>query len=329
MLPLSKMTIHGLLLLVFFMGNACSKTSPTENQSTTSADGSGSPSGKTHLKYFGYVGIDCFLDDPHDSLNKTNYADEVGSFSNIAHVCVYSPNDNLRSRLEILKANGLRAILDLHFLFYQLNAAGPVGASGKNYDLYPDYLARWNQFFSLNKDVLTDEYVQVFYPADEPTWVGVTYQELNPIVALLKNTLPTIKIAVVEASQVISSLTVPSQVDWVGMDRYGTANVTTDASWLSAYQAIKAKRSAPHQKVLIIMDAQWVPVYGEAGYPPSAMEAVNRYYFEMAQSDTDVIGIIAYSWAGGIGSNSHFGMRNLPSNVIDENKRIGRIITGK
>lgn len=313
-------------IILILTGVNCAKDSSSGTSGLTPNIGAGTQS---HLKYFGYVGIDCFLDDPHDATSKTNYADEVGSFSNIAHVCIYSPTDDLRLRFEALSTNGLRAILDLHFLFYRLSSAGPVGDSGKNYELYPNYLDRWNQFLNLNRDLLTEQYVQVFYPVDEPTWVGISYSELSPVVALLKSTLPNIAIAVVEASQAISSLTVPTQVDWVGMDRYGSANVTTDASWLADYQAIKAKRSGAHQKIVLIMDSQWLPLYGTAGYPPSAMADVNRHYFELAQSDPDVIGIIGYLWAGGLGGPDHLGMRNLPSNVLDENKRIGRIITGK
>jgi hypothetical protein len=325
------MIFFTLVLFISITGMSCTNVSSKENKTPTpqSGDTTQTTRSHSHVKYFGYVGIDCFLDDPHDGTSKTNYADEVGSFTNIAQVCVYSPTDDLHERFEILAANGLRAILDLHFLFYQLSSSVPEGGSGKNYDLHPDYLDRWDQFYNLNKDVLTEQYVQVFYPADEPTWVGITYEELSPIVTLLKQTFPNIMIAIVEASQVISSLTVPSQVDWVGMDRYGSANVTTDASWLSDYQAIKAKRSGAHQKILLIMDAQWLPLYGEAGYPPEAMEDVNRHYFELAVSDADVIGIIGYIWAGGLDGPSHLGMRNLPANVQAENERIGRIITGK
>ncbi len=59
------------------------------------------------------------------------------------------------------------------------------------------------------------------------------------------------------------------------------------------------------------------------------MAKVNFHYFELAKSDPEVIGIIGYIWAGGLDSPDHRGIRDLPQTVIDENKRIGKAITGK
>ncbi|MGE0527047.1 MAG: hypothetical protein AB7G93_20960 [Bdellovibrionales bacterium] len=215
------------------------------------------------------------------------------------------------------------------FIIYQQKSSGTAGGSGQNYDLYPNYSARWKEFLDINQNVLTPEYVAAIYPCDEPTWIGIFFEELNPIVNLLKADLPSIPVALVEAYAAIASLKVPVGVDWLGMDRYGSPDVTKDADWLADYQVIKNKRTAQQQKMLLVMDAQWLPLYGEAGYPQSAMAEVNRRYYDLAVSDPDVLGIIGYVWTGGLDSPEHRDIRDLPPNVIDENKRIGKAITGK
>ncbi len=168
----------GLLLAAFI--NCSNSSDPSSGNQNVSE-------GTSHLKYFGYVGIDCGLDDPHDASTKTNYADEVSSFSNIAHVCVYGPTDDLRARLEHLKAHGLKSVLDFHGLFYELKGSGTAGGSGVNYDLYADHANRWNRFLNLNRSVLTPEYIAALYPADEPTWLGIFYAELDPVVSTLRS----------------------------------------------------------------------------------------------------------------------------------------------
>ena len=72
----------------------------------------------SHIKYFGFTLVDTYWDDPTDSETKTNYADEVHSFSNMADILVAFPSQDIKPNLNIFESYDLKAVLHLNEIFF-------------------------------------------------------------------------------------------------------------------------------------------------------------------------------------------------------------------
>lgn len=281
--------------------------------------------GGTGQGYFGYVGIDC----------GTNYIQEVASYSNLNHLCVYDAVD-IRSRLQAFKTNGVKAFLDLHFLFFE--EGGAPGGSGSGFELRADYQTRWDLFKNTNAEVLTSDFIGAFYVAEEPTWLGLTATDVQTVARLVKADFPQVPVALIEAHQALQDLVVPVEVDWVGMDYYGAIDPLNapmyqpfawiNLMWQDYYAQIKARRSRPDQKLILVFDAQFAPAYEAVGYQQSSLvDFVQNYQLKMA-SDPDVVAMIGYVYFSGLDADT-LGLRDLPTVVKDANVRVGKLVTGK
>ena len=97
---------------------------------------------KPGLDYFGFAAIDCAWDDPTDSETKSNYAGEVAGFTNIAQLCVFSPQDVLSERLGVFKQFGVKAMLSIEPILFE-SRADTDSPSGQRISLFPDAERRW------------------------------------------------------------------------------------------------------------------------------------------------------------------------------------------
>lgn len=278
-----------------------------------------------HLKYFGFTAIDCFYDDPLDTSTITNYISEVDTFSNIAHMCVYDYTDNIVARTNLMNAYCVNPILHIQEIFFQINDT--LAPSGVNYDLYPNFTSRWTTFMTTNSSILTPSKIGCFYIADEPFWNGISLSDMDTVCALLKNAFPTIPLLMVEAYMTVDSMQVPQAMDWIGFDRYGTFDPQYDPTFLENLDTLKSRLSSPSQKIILIIDDQWFPEYlTYLGWAQDTMADVVQNYYDLAVSDTSVIGLIGYIWPGGLDGPTHHGVRNMSTPVINKNVEIGQLI---
>lgn len=295
--------------------------------SLAAADGAGAGPG---LRWFGYTAVDAGWDDPHDQLAKTCYLDEVAAFTNLAHLAVHGPDEAVERRLADMAGSGVGAALDVSTLFYE-RVDPPLEATGSRIDLRlrPDCRERWRGFLRASRLAEHTAKLACLYLADEPVWNGISADELATQAALVKESLPTVPLLVIEAWPAIDRLVVPSQVDWIGFDRYGVPDPERDAGYREQFTRLKARRSRPDQRIAVVFEAQWLPAYGPAGYPPAAMGAVAASYHRLAANDPAVVALIGYLWPGGLDSKEQLGARQLPEEALREHRRIGRAITGK
>jgi len=277
-----------------------------------------------HLKYFGFALVDVLWDDPHDTSNITNYIAEVDSFSNIAQLGVYNYTDNIIARVNLMNAKCVKPFLSIQSIcYYEVDTLAP---SGHHFMLYPNFQARWNSFKTTNLSILDSSKIAAFYVADEPVWNGISFSELDTVCQMIKNDFPNIPIMFVEGYPVLSSLVIPTSVDWVGFDRYEIFDPTTSSIYLNDLDTLKSKRSTPNQKIFLIIDDQWLPFYSVAGFSPDTIRFMVQNYYNLAASDTSVIGLIGYLWAGGLDDPGQLGVRDMPQSVIDKNVEIGMMI---
>lgn len=311
--------IPTVIILLVLMLVACSKKQHPETEITTN----------THIKYFGFTLIDTFWDDPTDSETKTNYAEEVYRFSNLADLLVISPTEDIVQRVETFTDYDMKAVIHLHELFFEWVDTNSL--SGANFHLREDYANRWEQFRAINESVLNEQQIAAFYVGEEPTWNGITYEELHTVVNLLEENFPAIPTMIIEAYPALNGLQVPKNADWVGFDHYFIKDPTSHAEFQQEWQTLRSKLSDPAQRIVLVMDSHYIDwAHGDFGkIALNDMDDVSRNYYELAKRDTNVIGIIGYFWPNGFDFPEALGARGMPEHVKAEYKRIGKEISGK
>lgn len=308
-----------------------SSSSPTSGVDGDSSSESGAvPDGTTgepsSLQYFGFVGVHCGLDDPHDADDKTVYVDEVAGFTNVAHVC---PLDlDISPQLTTVVASGNRALLDLTGVLFEPEPGSPPSGNPDRLALASNVAEVWSAFVTTNADVLNTEHIAAIYVVDEPVWNGVHAEELEAAVALVDAEFPDIPLLVVEAYPVVDAALFPAGVDWVGFDRYFIPDPSTDADYLADLATVR-QRARADQSLVLILDSQWFPFYEKIPLSQADMETVAQRYYDLALSEPDVVALIGYSWAGGIDGDMQFGARDLPASVIEAYQAIGNDIVGR
>lgn len=227
-----------------------------------------------------------------------------------------------------MSQNGLKAMLAVQAIFF-VGTPDATQGGGMNFDLHPQYQARWESFVKTNNLFEHQSAIAAFYVVDEPVWNGISFSELKLAADAIKASFPSVPTAFVEAPGGLDTLQVPPSMDWIGFDHYAIPRPETDSTFKQELSLLKSKRSLASQRIVLVMDAQWLPFYGEAGYSESDMASVATSYFNLAQSDPEIIGILGYLWPGGFDDPRQKGARNLPQSVIDEHRRIGELVTGK
>ena len=313
-----------LFLFILFIGISCKKETVEDNPELPALPEKTNP----NLVYFGYTLIDVFWDDPKDDTDKTNYVDEIADFSNLADLLVVNPTDDIRDRLNLMETHQVKGVLHLHELFFEL-VGTTEDKSGADYDLRVDYMTRWDDFVALNEFNTDVSDLGAFYLGEEPTWNSIAPAEFALASDYIKATVPTIPILLVEAYPAVDELVVPASVDWISFDHYFIKDPTTNTDFQAELASLKSKKMA-HQNLFLILDAHYIPfAHGTAGLVKSDMDIVARNYYNLANSELDVIGMLGYHWPSGFEFSSAVGTRGMPANVLSEHKAIGKKITGK
>lgn len=307
------------LIILLFNTFSCKKENEPSSDAYTN----------THIEYFGFTIVDTYWDDPTDSEQKTNYADEIHGFSNLADILVVNPNNTIIERVQYFQDLKLKALIHLNELFFEL--VDNNSPSESNYDLRADFQERWNDFKSNNQSVLNPDYIGAFYIGEEPTWNGISFTEMEAVAQLLETDFPSIPIMIIEAYPALDDLQVPQSVDWIGFDRYFIKNPLTNTEFQQDWTLLKSKLSNQDQRIMVIMDSHYIDwAHGDFGnIDVEEMDEVANSYYELAQRDERVIGILGYFWPNGFDVPEALGAHGMPAHVKRTYERIGKEITGK
>ena len=280
------------------------------------------------ITYFGFTLIDTYWDDPTDSDSKTNYADEVHSFSNLADILVYDPSQDISNNLHIFDSLEMKAMLHLNEIFFEV--VGTNAPSGTEYTLRTDYQSRWNQFVLASDLANNADKVSSFYIGEEPSWNGISATELKSACDLVDAQFPNIAISIVEAYPAIDDLIIPESADWIGFDHYFVKNPNTDSQYQQELEVLQNK-IGDNQNLLVVMDAHYIDwAHGNfGGIQLSEMDDVAENYRTLAYSQPNTIGIIAYFWPSGFDDPNAIGARAMPTYIQEKYEEIGKAITGK
>jgi hypothetical protein len=277
----------------------------------------------THgLEWFGFVGVRCQLDDPNDEEATSDYVNEVSGFTNLAHVCVF--DNDVHNELGDLPEHGLRALLDVTLVLFEFTEGEAPTGSGQRYVLRADAQSSWDSFVATNADVLDADHVGAYYLVDEPIWNGATPADIEAAVAIVERDAGKIPSVIVEAPGALEDAVFPKGVDWVGFDLYGVTNPVADPAY-QANLATLRERARPEQQIAVVLDSQWLPVFGEIGIEQGDLATIARNYYALATREPDVVALIGYTWPGGIDADQ-LGARDLPAEVRGVYEEIGREI---
>ena len=281
-----------------------------------------------NLKYFGWTLVDTYFDDPKDNNEKTNYLDEISSFSNIGDILPFGPEDDIRDRIKEFASNDVEVVLHVWDIFFEeVEQGGEL--SGLIFGLNPNYAERWKDFAILNELDELQENLHSLYLGEEPAWNGIPEEEFQIAAEFLKEELPDVPILMIEAYAAIDLMYAPAAVDFIGWDHYFIKEPAIDSDFQKEFTAVKDIRK-DHQKIYLIMDAHHIPLFhGWNGISKKRLGTIAREYYDMANANTEVQGILGYHWPSGFQFRNTTGARNLPDEVMEQYELIGKIITGK
>jgi hypothetical protein len=275
---------------------------------------------------FGFAAVECGWDDPHDTSTKSTYGDETEGFTNMAHLCVFSEADDIRARVDGLRARGQQALVHIELvLFARVPGSSPRG-NGERLVLRADADAAWAAFVAANGAALTPANIAALYVVDEPTWNGLTPADLTAALAIVDRTHGSLATVAIEGYPSLAQWQVPPALDLLGFDRFYTYDPRRDPDWQADLRTLRTLRTRADQRFWIIMDTQWLPFYGDVGVTPAMMSDVAYHYLEVAAAEPDVVAIAGFLWPGGLDEPDQLGARDLPASVQDAYHRIGRAI---
>ncbi len=269
------------------------------------------------LRYFGYAGVVCDLDDPWDDTDKIDYSDEVAGFTNANQVCVTGDMKALEERLR----NAARQFTPVFYL-------EPVFFAQQGDRLAPNPQARdwWQRVRRaiVASGVSPDD--MVFYLVDEPEFRGLPLSDVSTAAGMVRESYPAARIMMIAAYRK-GQVAIPPEVDLWGFDAYAVPDPAAEPLYM-AHLEKAAAQLRHHQRLVLVLDANHTPYHRANGLAEKDMAAVARAYFALAQSRDDVEMLLGYTWAGGIDNDSEKGVRDLPPPVIDAHRKIGRAIVG-
>lgn len=276
---------------------------------------------------FGFAGVDCGIDDPHDDSGITDYSAEVAPFTNVAHLCAHDPSSDLARRIDRMARRGLKAILDVEGIFFERRGPEDGGGLGPNdrpaLRLRPDGLERWRRLVDRERLEARQARIAGVFVADEPTWNGIPFEELDRVMEAVAESLPEVPPVLVEAWPVLEDLVIPQAARWIAFDRYGVLDPANDPRYRSELELLRSKRSHPEQQILLIFESRWLPRYGAQGFPPETLAAVAESYLQLLEELPDGVGMVGYLWPGGFDEPGQLGGRNLPECVQEVYRAIG------
>lgn len=288
-------------IFAFLLLFSCAKNEEIKNQNTA------------HIKYFGFAITDC----------GTNYLNQVDHFVNLVDMC---PTDliSLENRVEINTLNDNKVIIHLQGLFID-SVADSSSPTGIRYELLSNYAELFNTW-KANNTFISSEKVAAFTVADEPAWNKMNMNDLATVTKFIKRSFPNIPIMLIEAPDVIHNLEITDDIDWIGFDRYGTLDPLNDTEYLNRLALVKSKRSNTNQKLVLIMESQWLDYYTNEGFEESVLIPMANSYYELAKKEKDVIALISYLLPSGFDAPDQKGFLDLSTEVQKTIKAIGNEI---
>lgn len=272
------------------------------------------------LQFFGYAGVACGLDDPHDTTPKNDYIDEVAGFSNLNQVCLDADPGVTADRLKRMSAAGATPLLAIEPVLFAQTTTGLRPN--------PDRDLLWPLIMqAIVQSGLSPDQI-LFFLVDEPTMRGAQMRDVSDAISFLRLSYPAAKTMLVEAYNANGPGPIPPELDYWGFDAYTVPDPAAEPLYTDYLNSAR-KLLTPDQKLVLLMDAMHTPYHTKAGISEADMAEVAHAYLALAQDQGDIAAILAYAWAGGIDGPHEKGVRDLPATVRTAHQEIGQAILAK
>ncbi len=268
------------------------------------------------LTYYGYIGVDCGVSDPINPRANTNYIDEVYPYSNVAGMCVYTATTNIVSRIATFASYGVAAVINVQPLLFGGTPLALLAGASTNWSTFLSTNAGWN---------LSN--IAAIYVVDEPYLNGLSTSDFQAGVNIVKSSLPTIPAMFIESSANVSTMTVPTNIDYFGMDDFYIYGPTS-STWLTNYSTMVSKKSSPQQRIVMSMEGG-VPSGDYPPFPYSYFQTTLPAYQSFILSHPEIVMATVYIWPGGVGNAANLGVRDCPQEIINMYSAFGKFMLGR
>jgi len=191
------------------------------------------------------------------------------------------------------------------------------GAGGP--DLWPLYL-------QAIRDSGVDPARLILYLVDEPTLRGIDPARVSAA-ARVRVDVPQAELLLVEACRIEGPPPIPPELTLWGLDCY-TIPDPANTYYLMAFLNAALWSLHDGQRTVLAMDADHTSYHQAAGLAREDMADIARIYADLALSTPQVVGMIGYTWPGGIDNLHERGLRNLPPELIEAHREVGLLLLG-
>lgn len=281
--------------------------------------------GQGTLKYFGYANGGESITDLQINESFTNFAQTDGVWK-----------EWLVQRVQSMNVGHVLAVIDLGRVLFAQNTPTAIPCPGRSlyaWCLSPDFLSHWQTWLATNSPVLgadqVDQYVLAFQVVTEPIYQGISWDETQTAVSLVKRQFPLIPTYIIEGAAQAAHFYNVEGLDWVGLDRYFIRPLSDQT--FAGEMATLRRLMRPGQKIIYVMDAWYTGQHSLSGIDYEEMGSIAREWFELAASDPQAIALGAFSWPSfptQLGQSATIGSRDFMESIRDVHISIGATIRG-
>ncbi len=252
-------------------------------------------------RLFGYAGIDTEED-----------LREVSHFSNVVMLDPMSPNFERMVRLA--RARDIRICLTWGNVLFE--------TTGTRNQLRLDHRERFEATVASDPSLFRDLACQ--QPVDEPFWNGVTDEEVDLALRLMKARFPGAPTLIVMAWPTLDVRSEPVPSDWVAFNLYYVRDPVTDPTYQFYWNRMRSQN--PGKPIVVVADGFFSYTHLQAGFARSDMGAVLLAYRDLFESEPAAVALGVFRWTD---SGPIEGTRSLPAEVIRDHIAVGSSITGR
>ncbi len=237
---------------------------------------------------------------------------EVSLFSNVVLLNPISPA--FERLVQLARGRDMRVAIAWDGVLFDTTATP--------YRLRADYRQRFLETVGSAPGLFRD---LVFHqPFDEPYWNGLTEEELDLALGLMKEVFPGVPTLIVMAWPTLDIRTGSVPSDWVAFDLYFVADPVTDPMYQYYWNRMRSQNSG--KPILVVADGFYSSGHAAAGISRSEMGAVARAYHDLFESEPAAVALGVFRWTD---SPPIEGTRSLPAEVVREHIAIGSSITDR
>jgi hypothetical protein len=280
------------------------------------------------IKYFGYAGAD-----NDGALN------QVSPYTNFSYISG-SYGVSIIDQVTAIKNHSMRAVIDLgNVLWCQDDPNNSYGTWHLCSESLGDqsYIARWNDWTSMNGSVLDSSNILAFSIITEQISRGIPAADIQAATSVVKQRYPGIPTMAIDSSDDVinayygyygygpSSFRFPSNLDWVGVFKYYT-HPNLDGRFKDSISLLKLNKQS-YQRVVYVMDGFYNDPHIWAAPTVYDMDQIAQEWYLLASQDPEAILLGVFLWPDIPGENA-IGSGNFPPIALNKQLQIGGAILG-